>query len=91
MFKPPLSGGFVFVLRNLGVQVFRVVTGTRDHRGAWVVEKGPWLTTKRDAEYWADRLYKIGYRVSIEELGGSLVAATHGIDDDLAAALASLA
>lgn len=67
--------------------MFRVVTTHRTGGTHPVVEKGPWHTSRNNAELWADMLRTVGYVVRIESQEDT-------ISDDpsaLATALASMA
>jgi len=68
--------------------VHRVVTDIRDHRGKRILEAGPWLTSKDDAENWAEILRDLGYKVHVERMSGEISGQP---DDGLAAALAGMA
>lgn len=52
--------------------MFRVITDVRDHRGKRILETGPWLKSKSEAEFWAGFLRSIGYHVRVEELDGQV-------------------
>ncbi len=67
----------------------RVVTDTRDHRGHRILEAGPWLVSRNDAENWAEILRDLGYKAHVERMNGELAGG--GADDGFAAALAGMA
>jgi hypothetical protein len=69
--------------------VHRVVTDNRDHRGHRILEAGPWLVSRDDAEAWAEILRDLGYKAHIERMQGELPGGSG--DDDFAAALAGMA
>lgn len=69
--------------------MYRVVTDIRDHRQNRLLERGPWHPHRDDAERWADILGAMGYKVKIEKMHGAISETAH--DDDLAAALSSMA
>jgi hypothetical protein len=52
--------------------VYRVITFTSDPNGNRTIDPGPWLMSQNEAEYWADHLRTLGYRVSIEKLRGDV-------------------
>ena len=52
--------------------MYRVVTYISDHQGNLKVDPGPWLASQSAADYWADFLRTIGYRVEIEKLQGNV-------------------
>ena len=54
--------------------MYRVVTDGKDHRGHRVLDCGPWLTSQNEAEFWADFLRSIGYKVIVEKLHGDVSA-----------------
>jgi len=70
--------------------VHRVVTDSRDHRGNRILETGPWLVSKDDAEYWADILRTMGYKTHVERMNGDISGGGQSTDA-LASALASMA
>jgi hypothetical protein len=65
------------------------VTDIRDHRGNRILERGPWHTKQESAEFWADTLRGLGYKVTIERMDGGALAGV--ADTSLADALASMA
>lgn len=67
----------------------RVVTDTRDHRGHRLLEAGPWLASREDAENWAEILRDLGYKAHVERMHGELSGGD--ADDGFANALASMA
>lgn len=72
--------------------MYRVITKNRDRSGGICVERGPWHPTRHEAEYWAEELRHLGYRVEIEGSGTDFGGSAGGNDhDDLASALASMA
>lgn len=71
-------------------EVYRVVTEIRDHRGKRIVEAGPWLTSKGDAENWAEILRDLGYKAHIERMNGGM-SDDEQSNDDFANALAGMA
>ncbi|HEX6733890.1 MAG TPA: hypothetical protein VF096_03680 [Azonexus sp.] len=69
--------------------MFRVVTKYRDQsRSRPVVERGPWLPARQEAEFWAEQLRAVGYVVAVESQHGAFGGGQH---DELAAAMASMA
>jgi len=74
---------------TIGFQVHRVVTDTRDHRGNRILEPGPWLVSKDDAEHWAEILRTMGYKAHVERMNGDISGGQS--DNALASALASMA
>ena len=52
--------------------MYRVVTYTKDRNGNRIIDPGPWLASHNEADYWADYLRMLGYRVSIERLEGKI-------------------
>lgn len=74
-----------------GHQVHRVVTDIRDHRGNRILELGPWHASQESAEFWADTLRGLGYKVTIERMDGGALAGAGVADTSLADALASMA
>lgn len=54
-------------------EVYRVVTFVTDHRGNRIVDKGPWLASRGEAEYWAKILRKLGYQSRVEQMHGGFV------------------
>ena len=66
----------------------RVVTDTRDHRGHRILEAGPWLVSREDAENWAEILRDLGYKAHVERMHGELSGG--GADNDFANALANM-
>jgi len=69
--------------------VHRVVTDIQDYRGRRIIEAGPWLTSKEDADSWAEILHAMGYVTRVERMHGTLTGGSS--DDDFANALASMA
>lgn len=67
----------------------RVVTDTRDHSGRRLLEAGPWLMSRDDAENWAEILRDLGYKAHVERMNGDLSGGSS--DDDFASALAGMA
>lgn len=67
----------------------RVVTDTRDHSGRRLLEAGPWLMSRDDAENWAEILRDLGYKAYVERMNGDLAGGSS--DDDFASALAGMA
>ena len=49
--------------------MYRVVTDIKDHRGARILEKGPWLLSLDEARQWAGLLIAFGYKTFVEEMG----------------------
>ena len=73
--------------------VYRVVTKYRNGTERPIVERGPWHTSHKTADYWADLLRAQGYDTSVESDRG-LIPGDGGMDDDhsaLADALSSMA
>jgi hypothetical protein len=73
----------------LDLAVHRVVTDIRDYRGHRILEAGPWLVSRADAENWAEILRNLGYKAHVERMNGELSGG--GSDDGFAAALAGMA
>lgn len=69
----------------------RVVTDIRDHRGNRILERGPWHIKQESAEFWADTLRGLGYKVTIERMDGGALSSAGEADTSLADALASMA
>lgn len=67
----------------------RVITDIRDHRGNRILELGPWHAKRESAEQWAQTLRQLGYKVTVEQMNGSISNA--GADTSLSDALASMA
>lgn len=72
--------------------MYRVVTKYRNGTERPIVERGPWHTSHKAADYWADLLRGQGYDTSVESDNGLL----HGSGGDdghsaLADALSSMA
>ena len=67
----------------------RVVTDTRDNSGRRLLEAGPWLMSRVDAENWAEILRDLGYKAHVERMNGDLSGGSS--DDDFASALAGMA
>jgi len=70
--------------------VYRVVTDIRNHRGNRLLEAGPWLIAKEDAESWAEILRNLGYKAHIERMNGAALSGGQS-DNALADALSSMA
>lgn len=69
--------------------MYRVVTKRFDHRDRWIIEAGPWHTSRNDAEHWAEILRGLGYNAQIEGMHGQIA---DGYDNSaLSDALASMA
>lgn len=70
--------------------MYRVVTKYRNGTARPVVERGPWHTSLKTADYWADLLRSQGYDTSVEGNNGVLPG---NADDNraLADALSSMA
>ena len=75
--------------RQRRIQVFRVVTDNRDHRGARILEKGPWLPSRQEADHWVGTLCNLGYKAYVEGHGGDIAAGSP--DEDFAEALKNMA
>jgi len=58
--------------------VYRVVTSIKDHRGGWILEKGPWLPSQNDAHQWAGILRNLGYKTHVETTSGEVLS---GVQD----------
>jgi len=54
--------------------VYRVVTDSRDHLRARILDKGPWLPSQKEADQWASLLQGLGYKVHVESNSGNAVA-----------------
>lgn len=67
----------------------RVITDIRDHRGNRILELGPWHAKQESAEQWAETLRRLGYKVTVEQMSGSISGG--GVDTSLSDALASMA
>ena len=52
--------------------MYRVVTYIKDRNGNRILDPGPWLASHNEADYWADYLRMLGYRVSVEKLEGKI-------------------
>ena len=75
--------------QKTGFLVHRVVTDIRDHRGNRLLETGPWLVSKEDAENWAEILRDLGYKAHVERMDGEFSGGQS--DNALANALSSMA
>lgn len=53
--------------------MYRVVIKRRDHRRRVIIEAGPWLDLKNDAETWASIFQDLGYRTEVEHLKSDLI------------------
>lgn len=53
-----------------------------------MLEAGPWLVSRDDAENWAEILRNLGYKAHIERMNGEL---SGGADDALTNALSGMA
>ena len=72
--------------------MYRVVTKYRNGTERPIVEHGPWHTTLKSAEYWADLLREQGYITSVEGQNGLIHGSADADDNsDFAAALANMA
>jgi len=49
--------------------VHRVVCYYEGQNWRRIVERGPWLASRAEAEEWADALRRIGYHVTLEDGG----------------------
>lgn len=49
--------------------MYRVVCYYEGQNWRRIVERGPWLASRADAEAWADALRRIGYRARVENGG----------------------
>lgn len=58
--------------------MYRVVTSIKDHRGARIVEKGPWLQSQNDAHRWASILHDLGYQAHVETTLGEVQSGAQG-------------
>lgn len=67
----------------------RVVTDTYDNHGRRLLEAGPWLMSREDAENWAEILRDMGYKAHVQRMSGDLSGGS--ADDDFASALAGMA
>lgn len=47
---------------------YRVVTYFKNRLGRRISDPSPWLATKNQAEFWADFLRSLGYKVHVEKL-----------------------
>ena len=45
--------------------MYRLITTYRCHAARPVIERGPWHSSRKDAELWADMLREVGYGVEI--------------------------
>ena len=52
--------------------MYRVVTDGKDYKGRRVLDRGPWLMSQSEVEFWADFLRSAGYKVVIEKLQGAV-------------------
>lgn len=41
-----------------------------DHRGKWMSEVGPWLSSYDAAEEWANNFRRMGYRATVQSISG---------------------
>lgn len=67
----------------------RVVTKYCDRFGKWIVDPGPWLVSRDDADNWASILRHLGYQTEVESQGGA--ALRQEGDREFAHALSSMA
>lgn len=72
----------------------RVVCSYEGRNWQRIVERGPWLPTRHEAESWAEALRQAGYITTVEArdtgpIGGG--SSGGGGNDDLMAALSSMA
>lgn len=79
----------LLVQKYWNLEVYRVVTDIRDHRGHRILEAGPWLVSRDSAENWAEILRDLGYKAHVERMNGELSGGS--ADDGFAAALAGMA
>ena len=61
-----------FFTQRQQFNVYRVVTFSKDKHGNRIPDPGPWLATENQADFWADFLQSVGYRVKVEKLSGDL-------------------
>ena len=52
--------------------MYRVVTDGKDYKGRRVLDRGPWLMSQNEVEFWADFLRSVGYKVMVEKLQGNV-------------------
>lgn len=71
--------------------MYRVVTKYRNGSSRPVVERGPWHTSKKVADDWADALRNHGYVAFVEAQNRGMDEAGASSNNDLANALASMA
>lgn len=71
--------------------MYRVISKYRNGGSRPVIEHGPWHDDKTTANYWADVLRELGYVTEVENQYGHELPHGGGGNNDLAAALASMA
>lgn len=59
-----------------GSVVYRVVVKRLDHRDRWLVERGPWITSEKEASAWANTLRRMGYVATVENMSGEVAHIT---------------
>lgn len=64
--------------------MYRLITTYRCHAARPVIERGPWHTSRKDAELWADMLRDVGYGVVIETQHGAVQEDNSALADALA-------
>ncbi|SDI11786.1 hypothetical protein SAMN05660652_02879 [Propionivibrio dicarboxylicus] len=52
--------------------MYRLVTFVNDYSGRRQQERGPWLKSREEADYWQSQLRERGYVVRIESMSGTL-------------------
>lgn len=71
--------------------MYRVVTKYHNGSARPVVERGPWHTSKKTAEDWAQSLRQHGYVAYVEAQNGIIDAGGGDDNAELMAALSSMA
>jgi hypothetical protein len=71
--------------------VYRVISKYRNGGTRPVIEHGPWHDDRETAAYWADVLRELGYVTEVENQYGHGLPPPKDDNNDLAAALASMA
>lgn len=68
--------------------MYRLVTFVNDHSGRRQQDRGPWLKSREEAEYWQALLRECGYSVRVEAMSGPMPESGNNA---LAQALSSMA
>jgi len=52
------------------IDVYRVEIKRRDYRGKAIIEHGPWLPSKPEADRWAKIFKNMGYMAQVKDMEG---------------------